>query len=191
MKNLIKQILREETQLPLSFRRRMLLGDAHDDMKKNSLRFYGNGKKPLDVVISLGAKFTADSKVPWMDEEGNEYNDETYRGWVKNVRDYLVDTYGEETKKYLSKVLPNDVFNDDGSNYVLIKHSEPNGGSGFSETYKTWGDLLTGKGWWFPLNWWEVKDKLDNMESGTVRVLKPGDEHNDFGYYFSIRKEPK
>jgi len=56
--------------------------------------------------------------------------------------------------------------------------------------YKSWGELLIDKGWWFPLDWWEIKDKLNNMESGGIRILKPGDEHNEFGYYFSIRKEP-
>ena len=190
MKNLIKQILIEEVQILPNVRRRMRLGDMGNDMKKNALRHYEKGKS-LNIAIGKGARFTASEVVPWHDEQGNEYDDKTYKGWVKNVRDYLVENYGDETMEYLNKVLTDDVFNDDGNTYILMKHSEPNGGSGFSQGYKSWGELLMDKGWWFPLNWWEVKDKLNNIESGTVRILKPGDNHNDFGYYFSIRKEPK
>lgn len=190
MKDLIKQILREETKIPTQALRRMRLGDALDEMKKNALRHYEKGKS-LNIAIGKGARFTASEAVPWHDEKGNDYDDETYKGWIQSVRDFLVENYGEETLEYMNKVLPDNVFNDDGNNYIFMKHSEPNGGSGFSQGYKSWGDLLTDKGWWFPLNWWEIKDKLDNLESGTVRILKPGDENNEFNYYFSIRKESR
>lgn len=183
----IKKILREETKISTGVLRRMKLGDAVNNMKKNALRHYEKGKS-LNIAIGKGARFTASDAVPWHDEKGNDYDDETYNGWVKSVRDFLIENYGEETLKYMNKTIPTDVFNDDGNDYAFMKHSEPNGGSGFSEGYKTWGDLLMGKGWWFPLDWWEIKDKLDNMESGTVRILKPGDKYNNFGYYFSIRK---
>lgn len=189
MRDLIKKILREETKISTGALRRMRLFDALDDMKKNALRHYEKGKG-LNIAISKGARFTASEAVPWHDEKGNDYDDETYKGWVKSVRDYLIENYGKETLEYMNKVLTNDVFNGDGNNYILMKHSLPNGGSGFSEVYKTWGELLIDKGWWFPLDWWEIKDKLNNMESGTIRILKPGDKHNDFNYYFSIVKKP-
>ena len=189
MKDIIKKILKEETKLPVRALRRMKLGDALDDMKKNALRHYKKNN-PLDMAIREGARFTAFESIPWYDDYGNEYDNDTYYGWVQHVTDFLIENYGEETLEYMNNILPSDVFNNDGNKYVLIKHSEPNGGNGFSEVYKSWGDLLIGKGWWFPLNWWEIKDKLDNIESGTVRILKPGDKHNNFGYYFSIAKKP-
>ena len=85
------------------------------------------------------------------------------------------------------KILPNSVFNDDGFKYVLKKHSEPNGGGLiFSQTYKTWGDLLIDKGWWFPLDYWEIKEKFDKMDSGTILISKPGEREG--GGYYSIKK---
>lgn len=189
MRNLIKQILREEVQILPNVRRRLRLGNIANDMKKNALSHYEKGKSP-NIIINQAARFTAADIVPWHDEQGADYDDDTHEGWINSVKDFLIKKYGNETMEYLNKVLTNDVFNDDGNNYTLIKHSEPNGGSGFSQVYKSWGELLIDKGWWFPLDWWEIKDKLNNMESGGIRILKPGDEHNEFGYYFSIRKEP-
>jgi len=189
VRNLIKQILREEVQILPNVRRRLRLGNIGNDMKKNALSHYEKGKSP-NIIINQAARFTAADIVPLFDAQGNDYDDDTHEGWINSVKDFLIKKYGNETMEYLNKVLTNDVFNDDGNNYTLIKHSEPNGGSGFSQVYKSWGELLIDKGWWFPLDWWEIKDKLNNMESGGIRILKPGDEHNEFGYYFSIRKEP-
>ena len=56
----------------------------------------------------------------------------------------------------------------------------------FSQTYKTWGDLLIDKGWWFPLNYWEIKEKFDKMDSGTILISKPGEREG--GGYYSIKK---
>jgi hypothetical protein len=191
LKETIKKILREESKLPISISRRIKLGDFLNDMKMNSLRKYEKGGS-LNSAIDGGAKFTAAEAIPWHDDLGRDYDNETWRNWVQTLKSYLIKNYGEETLNYLAKILPNDVFNGDGNKYVLIKHSEPNGGGrGFSETYKTWGDLLMGKGWWFSLNWWEIKDKLDKMDSGTILILKPGEKENGFGYYFSIRKIPQ
>jgi hypothetical protein len=72
---------------------------------------------------------------------------------------------------------------------VFYKHSEQNGGSGFSGSFDTWGDLILGYGWWFPLDWNEIKSDLDKMDEGKKIILKPNDKHNNYRYYFSIVKK--
>ena len=182
----IRRILREESKLPISILRRIKLGDYLNDMKMNSLRHYEKGIS-LNSMIDYGARRLATFEIPWQDDEGIEYDDETWENWIQTFKSFLIKNYGEETLNYLVKILPNSVFNDDGFKYVLKKHSEPNGGGLiFSQTYKTWGDLLIDKGWWFPLNYWEIKEKFDKMDSGTILISKPGEREG--GGYYSIKK---
>jgi len=182
----IRRILREESKLPISILRRIKLGDYLDDMKMNSLRHYEKGIS-LNSMIDYGARRQATYEIPWHDDEGDAYDNESWENWIQTFKSFLIKNYGEETLNYLVKILPNGVFNDDGFKYVLNKHSEPNGGGlKFSQTYKTWGDLLIDKGWWFPLNYWEIKEKFDKMDSGTILISKPGEIEG--GGYYSIKK---
>ena len=185
----IRRILREETQIPIPIRRRLKFGvNILDDMKANSLRYAGN--RTISEVIEKSAYFTADNMVKY-DEALEEYDWETYEKIIDKISEYLIGEYGNEVREYLKKTLPEGSFDDDGFKYIFWKHSETHGGNGFSESYPTWGKLMTNKGWWFPINWWEVKSELDRLGQSDLMILKPGDKHNTMGYYFSIRKRKK
>ncbi len=186
----IRRILMEENPIPRNIMRRIDFSDLSPLMKKNSLR-YSNKNGDFDLSIELGAKFTATDLIPFHDENGRDYVDVDYDDWVKTLKNYLIETFGNETKEYLEKVFPPDSFQDDGYSYAIWKHADRNGGSGFSEGYNTWGDLLLHYSFWFPIEWWEVKSKLDKMDKGTLLIQKPGDEFNKQGYYFSIIKTKK
>ena len=183
----IRRILREESELPLNIKRRSNFSDISDKMKKNSLLSF-KSCRTKDLLIGFAALQTAKDILPWHDEQGNDYNNEDYKKWVTIVSEYIIENYGKETMEYFDKVLPQGSYDNDGNKYVFLKHSERNGGNGFSETYFTWADLIEGRGWWFPINWWEVKEKLDKLNRGRVTFLNPGDKHNTMGYYFSIQK---
>ena len=62
------------------------------------------------------------------------------------------------------------------------KHSERHGGSGFSETFNTWDDLILRFGYWMPLEWDEVKRKLDDKNEGQILISSPGEPTNTMNY---------
>jgi len=190
MKNIIRRILQEETKIPISIRRRFNGDKVLGFMKTNAIKKLSSSPGLRSSIIDVAALETAKEVLPWYDENGEDYAEDDYQMWLKSVVEYLIQKYGKEIKEYVDKVLPQSAYNRDGANYVFIKHSERGGGgAGFSEGGNfTWADLMGKRGWWFPINWWEVKEKLDIKDSGMVTFLKPGDEHNKFGYYFSIKK---
>lgn len=183
----IRRILREETQIPISVMRRLKLNRMPDMMKSYSLREFKGMTKEL--IIQTAALRSAKELLPWHDERGIDYDDDEYQRWVNLLTEYFIETYGNETLKYFEKVLPSGSFDYDGNRYTFIKHSEYIGGNGFSESYFTWADLMETRGWWFPIDWWDVKDKLDKIDDGRVTFLRPGEPHNTMGYYFSIYKK--
>ena len=184
----IRKVLREEKKIPAYILRRLNFSNISDDMKKNSLRMFKKGVS-LNSAIIEGAVFTTGEIIPWHDTEGREYEHYVYIDWVRIFEEYLIENYGKETEEYLLKVLPEDSFSNDGNKYVFWKHSEINGGNGFSDTFNSWGDLILNYGWKFPLNWWEIKSELDNISEGRKIILRPGDKHNNLGYHFSIIKK--
>ena len=184
----IRKVLREEKKIPAYILRRLNFSNISDDMKKNSLRMFKKGVS-LNSAIIEGAVFTTGEIIPWHDTEGREYEHYVYIDWFRIFEEYLIENYGKETEEYLLKVLPEDSFSNDGNKYVFWKHSEINGGNGFSDTFNSWGDLILNYGWKFPLNWWEIKSELDNISEGRKIILRPGDKHNNLGYHFSIIKK--
>lgn len=184
----IKRILREETQIPLHVRRRLKFTDEIvDELKKNSLR-YMDSRSVLQAIMK-GSFFTASEMIPYDGED--DYSWEEHEKISEAISDYLISEYAEDIKDYLNKSIPEGSFNDDGFNYVFWKHSERYGGNGFSESYSTWGKLMVHKGWWFPLDWGDVKSELDRLGQTDLLILNPGDKYNTSGYYFSIRKRKK
>jgi len=159
--------------------------NAGSKVKKLSLRRMKPGQS-IDTIINVGVDSTAKDIIPWHDDEGVDFPLDEYDFMIKTAKTYLKKVFGDETADYIKKVVSDENFNDDGYNYVFRKHSERYGGTGFSDGYKTWGDLILNHA--FPINWWEVKDYLDNKGETTKLILEPGDEHNNYGYYFSISK---
>jgi hypothetical protein len=184
----IRRILREETQIPIHIRRRLKFGDTVDVFKKNSLRYMD--ERSVIKAIAKGANYTGSEMVPY-DEDDDSYSWDEHGDITNILSEYLISEYGDEVREYLEKTLPEGSFDDDGFKYIFWRHSETHGGSGFSESYPTWGKLMVNKGWWFPINWWEVKSELDRLGQCDLTILKPGDKHNTMGYYFSIRKRKK
>jgi hypothetical protein len=186
----IKRILREETQIPLYVRRRLkFVEEVVDELKKNSLRYMNSGS--ILTAIKQGFRYTASEMIPYEDEDENNYSLEVHEKMAQKISDYLMSEYSEEIKDYLTKSIPDGSFNDDGYYYVFWKHSDRYGGNGFSESYPTWAELMSRKGWWFPLDWGNIKSELDRQGQTDLLILNPGDKHNNYGYYFSIRKRKK
>ena len=187
----IKKLLKEESEIPNQVRRRMFTqssDDIFDKIKKSSLGMLKGGGS-INTMVDFGAKDVAKDIVPWHDEQGRDYDNNDYQKWIEITKKYIIDKFGEETKNYLQEILSDGIFDEDGNKYIFWKHSERNGGSGFGDTFNTWGDLLKNYGGWFPLKWNEIKSKLDKMEKGELLFLKPGDKNNNYGYYFSIVKK--
>ena len=191
MRNTIRRILRESIQKSRYVLRRVKSLDTKnliDLLKKQSIDEM-NRNNSIEDAIESASHSVAIELTPWHDENGYEFPEKDYNEATTYFGQYLQETFGNEIREYLQKVLPESSFNEDEFNYIFWKHSEVNGGSGFSEEYPSWGKLIIGIGWWFPINWWEIKEKLDGRSQLTF--MKPGDEHNNFGYYFSIIKERK
>lgn len=186
LRKTIYKILKEETlKLPSHLIRRIrIIGDdIIPEFKKNALRYTNINSTP-DVWVREGASETAWSMIPY-DED---YEDELAE-YSQHLKQELIETYGDDIKDYVSKV-HNDSNNiTDGFIYKFIKHEELNGGRGFTQNFPSWGDLIYKYGFWFPIDWWEIKNKLDNLkDGGGLLFMKPGDKYNNFGYYFTIKK---
>lgn len=186
LKKTIYRVLKEETlKLPSHLIRRIrtIGDDIIPEFKKNALRYINQISAP-DVSVREGANDTAWSMVPYDVEYGDVLDE-----YVQHLKQELIEKYGDNIKDYVSKVHNNSNYINDGFDYVLIKHKELNGGRGFTQGFSSWGDLIYKYGFWFPIDWWEVKDRLDDMKNGgRLLFMRPGDKYNDFEYYFTIKK---
>ena len=102
----------------------------------------------------------------------------------------LKDKYEDDVIEYMTRVIGT-LNGPDTHMYTFKKHSERNGGSGFSTSFDTWDDLLLRFGYWMPLEWDEVKRKLDDKNEGQILISSPGEPTNTMNYYFSIEKISK
>jgi hypothetical protein len=189
LRDTIKKILKEEVKIPVSLKRRLNYLDDEDilsQLKKNSL----TRNPSMDESIKIGFLNVAHDIVPY-DEDMDE--DELME-YVMKIEEYLLEKYYKIVKDYLQKVFNSKDMIPDGNRYVFWKHSEPSGGNGFSEGYDNWEEFVRHKGSWFPIDWWEVKSKLDEIpegKEGRVLIKKPGDKDNIYNYYFSVIKKPR
>lgn len=188
LRDTIKKILKEESKIPVSLRRRLNYLDDEkilSQLKKNSL----TRNPSIEESIKNGFLNVAHDIVPY-DEDMDE--DELIE-YVMKIEEYLLEKYYKIVKDYLQKVFNSKDMIPDGNRYVFWKHSEPSGGNGFSEGYDNWEEFIRHKGSWFPIDWWEVKSKLDEIpegKEGKVTIKKPGDKDNIYNYYFSVIKKP-
>ena len=53
------------------------------------------------------------------------------------------------------------------------------------------GHLILRFGYWMPLEWDEIKRKLDTKDEGQILISSPGEPTNTMNYYFSIEKISK
>ena len=158
-------------------------------LKKNVIsNVFDTHNKSSDLIVAKSCRETAydllDSVPELYDTEGEEFIE-----LITILRNFLFDKYSEELKNFTQEFL--EVQEEkNGDHYVFWKHSERNGGNGFSESTDSWMKFLKRFGGWFPrLNWKELKEKLDNTGYKVpILISKPGDQDNTMNYYFSIYK---
>ena len=62
---------------------------------------------------------------------------------------------------------------DDNETYTFYKHSEKDGGKGFTQSRVGWNKFLDMFGGWFPdLDWNKVKEKLNSLPNGQKLLIK-------------------
>lgn len=188
LRETIKKILKEETKIPISLRRRLNYLDGEDILSQLKKRSIGRHLS-IEESIETGFSEIAHDIVPY--DEDADFDE--LMSYISMIEDHLHQKYYDEVKEYVEKVFNPKDMSPDGNQYVFWKHSEPNGGNGFSEGHDNWGDFIKYKGNSFPINWWEVKSKLDEIpegKEGRIIIKKPGDKDNVYGYYFSVIKKP-
>ena len=178
----------KEGGLPSSVRRRINISSDDDilnDIKVASLNVLMLKVSKFREIINKGFKWAAEEMVPH-----DEDIDEDYDEYIKGIVLLLKDKYEDDVIEYVTRVIG--TFNGpDTHKYTFKKHSERHGGSGFSETFNTWDDLILRFGYWMPLEWDEVKRKLDDKNEGQILISSPGEPTNTMNYYFSIEKISK
>jgi len=192
-RQIIKQILVEETKLSPYIRRRFNTqeNDIINQFKKEALRNSKTDKTYLEIIV----KSSMDVAYEFLDPI-DEWRDLPQKESVIILRDLnslIYEKYGDIVKEYLNNFFDEKNDNEDGYRYIFHKHENSNGtGNGFADSFDTWNDLIRRFGSWFAdLNWNELKSKLDEKDGkSSILIKKPGELNNNMGYYFSVRKQP-
>ena len=177
----------EEGQVPSSIRRRINTSryeEVLNLLKKAALRMLDRTRDGItlsDRNLILRRSFT------WVAHELIPYDEEMGENYLKELVTSLSDEYGKQLEVYVDKIISTFHGSDDYY-YVFKKHSQPNGGSGFSKTFTTWSGLIREYGYWMPLDWSDIKSRLDDRGESTIRISNPGEPTNTMGYFFSIEK---
>jgi hypothetical protein len=138
--------------------------------------------------------------------DGFEDDDTKYYEVWDEIKEFLNNTYSEELIQYFEKRQrdsEDEEKNAPGVMYSFVKHDKPyyaNNWAGFSESFKSFNDMITKYGSWVNVDWDEVKKKLDDINeyppsmykdrqySRPLAISKIGDEGNKWGYNFSVIK---
>lgn len=183
----IQKIIKEETQIPVHLRRRIKSWSEDEilnELKKSILSNLSYNTEQNDRFLKKVFSHTAYEMLPWMEDVPEKDYDKT----IDILTNYLKNEYQKDVDEYLDNLYTGDIHSKD-SKYVFYKHSDMNGGRGFTQGFDSWYQLLERFGSWFPIDWWEVKKVLDEKESGSILIMRPGDKLNEFGYYFTILKK--
>ncbi len=184
----------KESELPPSVRRRInissdfnddILNGATPNLKTGSLRMLMLGVTKFDTIIDKGFRWVAEEMAPYDEDYDKDYDE-----YIDGVVLLLKDKYEDDVIEYMTRVIGT-LNGPDTHKYRFKKHSERHGGSGFSETFNTWDDLILRFGYWMSLEWDEIKRKLDTFDKGQILISSPGEPTNTMNYYFSIEKIPK
>lgn len=183
-----ESILKEESEIPPFVRRRIKMGeeDIVNYLKKFAIKAFKVGRV-IGVVVSYACKNTA---YEILDSTHTHIDNNDYHDVETQIANYLKEKYGKDIEEYISKYY-NEGGNEEGTTYIFWKHADRNGGNGFSDSFKTWNDLLKNYGWWFPsLDWPDIKEKLDSMQDNKpLLIVEPDDKFNSMRYYFSLIKK--
>jgi hypothetical protein len=195
VKQLIKKILKEETELPISVKRRIDVDKINKLINQYKLTSFNTDWSVDECVMATVAKVSG-NLIPVF-----EYDDDEHDNLYNSLRKFLYDRYVEELKLYFEK-RKEDYKNRKPSNvfYIFKKHKD---GRGFSEGFLYFDDLVNRFGTWVDVDWIEVKNELDKinyypedtfegrMNSRPLRISTAGDKGNDWGYDFFIIKSIK
>ena len=184
----------KEGELPTSVRRRInissdfnddILNGATPNLKTGSLRMLMLGVTKFDTIINKGFRWVAEEMAPYDEDYDKDYDE-----YIDGIVLLLKDKYEDDVIEYMTRVIGT-LNGPDTHKYRFKKHSERHGGSGFSETFNTWDDLILRFGYWMSLEWDEIKRKLDTFDKGQILISSPGEPTNTMNYYFSIEKISK
>jgi len=192
-RQIIKQILAEETKLTPYIRRRFFIesNELISQFKKEALRNVKSDKTYLEIIT----KSSMDTAYEFLTSI-DEWRDLPQKEAVivlKDLSKLIYEKYGDIVNEYLSNFFDEKNDKEDGYRYVFHKHENSNGtGNGFADSFDTWNDLIRRFGSWFTdLNWNEIKSKLNEKDGqASILIKKPGELNNNMGYYFSVRKQP-
>jgi hypothetical protein len=201
MKDLIRKILKEE--LTPSIKRRIDFSNIDSIIKKHRL---GAFQKEEPTELSMAVARTINKTMYDIMPDGFEDDDTKYYEVWDEIKEFLNNTYSEELIQYFEKRQrdsEDEEKNAPGVMYSFVKHDKPyytNNWAGFSESFKSFNDMITKYGSWVNVDWDEVKKKLDDINeyppsiyqdrqySRPLAISKIGDEGNKWGYNFSVIK---
>ena len=199
MKELIKQILKEEVSLKL--RRMINFNNMNDFVKK--LRII-NFKKDQPIKNSVIETVRAVA-LELMGNKLDELSDEEYWEEYDKLKKFINDLFEKELTEYFEKRKKeyDEETNPLNLRYVFVKHDKPYydiGWRGFTEGFNSFDDMITKYGNWVDVDWDEIKKKLDTINdfpdnqfngwyySRPLRIKSVGEEGNKWGYNFSVIK---
>jgi len=199
VKELIKQILKEELSLRV---RRLINFDNMDDIVKKIRIAKFQKDKPIKNSINGTIQAVAHEL---MGNQLDKLEDEEYWKEYDELKKFLTDTFEEELTEYFEKRKrdADEETNPLELKYVFVKHDKPyydRGWRGFTDSFKSFDDMITRYGNWVDVDWDEIKKKLDTINdfpdnqfngwyySRPLRIKSIGDEGNKWGYNFSVIK---
>jgi len=188
-KNIDESIIKEESEVPLFVRRRNRYNTEEEIinyLRKFAIRSF-KLSRAIGVVVSYACRDTA---YEILDSTHTHLDNDDFHDAEKKIANYLKEKYGKDIAEYISKFY-NESGDEEGTTYIFWKHADRNGGNGFSDSFKTWNDLLKNYGTWFPsLDWVDIKEKLDSMQDNKpLLIVEPDDKFNTMRYYFSLIKK--
>ena len=177
-------------------RRRVKTNDI-DRLVRKYKSIYFRKDEPVEKSIDGVINRVVDEMIPYSLHD--EVSDQELNNLSDYLKDYLYGIYKDElTKYYENRQAERDKEEDEGILYLFQKHHKD--GSGFTDSFYGFDDLLTKYGSWLEVDWDEIKRKLDDINdypekkwngsfSRPLRISTAGDPGNDWGYNFSITKQ--
>ena len=180
----IRKILREEMNLPPTIKRRINYSEDKviNYLKKFTMDFFLDFKN-IDELIKTVCDNTSyeiieSALLHLSDEEGNKLINQVSKDIANNYKDFILN------------FIKDTLSDDDTETYTFYKHSEKNGGKGFTQSRVGWNKFLEMFGGWFPdLDWSQVKEKLNSLPNGQKLLIKNPLEGHVYEYYFSVSKK--
>ena len=180
----IRRIVREEMNLPSTIKRRINYSEDRviNYLKKFTMDYFLDFKN-IDELIKTVCDNTSyeivESAILHLsDEEGKKILNQVSKDIANKYKDFILN------------FIKDTLSDDDNETYTFYKHSEKDGGKGFTQSRVGWNKFLDMFGGWFPdLDWSQVKEKLNSLPNGQKLLIKNPLEGHVYEYYFSVSKK--